>query len=90
MTCRLPDEEAGEVPAACVVMSPQAKDSEEAIMKYVASNVATYKRIRILHFVDSIPKSSSGKILRRLLRDNVMQKSTYQESTLNCLKGIPQ
>ncbi|KAG1332026.1 4-coumarate--CoA ligase-like 1 [Cocos nucifera] len=85
----LPDEEAGEIPAACVVMCPHAKDSEEAIMKYVASNVATYKRIRVLHFVDSIPKSASGKILRRLLRENVAQKSTSQESTPNSVKGIP-
>ncbi|XP_008809099.1 4-coumarate--CoA ligase-like 1 [Phoenix dactylifera] len=86
----LPDEEAGEIPAACVVMSPKARDGEEAIMRYVASNVATYKRIRVLHFVDSIPKSSSGKILRRLLRERVTKKSTSQESTLNCVKNVPQ
>jgi 4-coumarate--CoA ligase len=35
----------------------------------VADKVASYKQIRIVQFVDSIPKSASGKILRRLLRD---------------------
>ncbi|KAF4390484.1 hypothetical protein F8388_005981 [Cannabis sativa] len=62
------DEEAGEIPAACVVLAPEAKESEEEIMKYVASNVAHYKKVRVVHFVDSIPKSPSGKIMRRLLK----------------------
>jgi acyl-coenzyme A synthetase/AMP-(fatty) acid ligase len=39
----------------------------EAIMKYVAERVAPHKRIRYLEFVDKIPKSASGKILRRVL-----------------------
>ena len=38
-------------------------------MAYVAERVAPYKRIREIEFVDEIPKSASGKILRRLLRD---------------------
>ena len=68
---RLPDEEAGEIPAACVVLAPDAKETttEEQIISYVASNVAHYKKIRVVHFVDSIPKSPSGKIMRRLLKD---------------------
>ncbi|CAM8966999.1 unnamed protein product [Rhodiola kirilowii] len=70
----LPDEEAGEVPAACVVKQPNATESEEEIMEYVASNVANYKKIRVLHFVDSIPKSTSGKIMRRFLKDTLMDK----------------
>ncbi|CAM8979369.1 unnamed protein product [Rhodiola kirilowii] len=70
----LPDEEAGEVPAAFVVKQPNATESEEEIMEYVASNVANYKKIRVLHFVDSIPKSTSGKIMRRFLKDTLMDK----------------
>lgn len=80
MIYRLPDKEAGEIPAACVVMSASAKQNEEDVMNYVASKVATYKRIRVLHFVDSIPKSASGKIMRRLMRDNVIK--TQQKSHL--------
>ncbi len=38
-------------------------------MAYVAERVAPYKRIREVEFVDEIPKSASGKILRRLLRE---------------------
>jgi 4-coumarate--CoA ligase len=38
-------------------------------MAYVASQVASYKKVRRLEFIDAIPKSPSGKILRRLLKD---------------------
>lgn len=72
MIQRLPDEEAGEIPVACVVMNPKAKEKEEDILSFVAANVAHYKKIRAVYFVDSIPKSLSGKIMRRLLRDNIL------------------
>lgn len=67
----MPDEEAGEIPAACVVMSKGAKESEGDIMEFVASNVAHYKKVRVVQFVDSIPKSPSGKIMRRLLKEKM-------------------
>ncbi|KAF7001401.1 hypothetical protein CFC21_017079 [Triticum aestivum] len=65
----LPDEEAGEIPVSCVVRRSGAAESEADIMAYVASRVASYKKLRMLHLVDAIPKSVSGKILRRQLRD---------------------
>ncbi|KAI3515955.1 hypothetical protein L1887_14862 [Cichorium endivia] len=69
----LPDEEAGEIPGAHVVMSKDAKESEEEMMKYVANNVAQYKKVRMLHFVDTIPKSPSGKIMRRLIKEKMLE-----------------
>ncbi len=60
-----PDEEAGEVPKAFVSLSGEAR--EEEIMAFVAERVAPYKRLRALEVVDEIPKSPSGKILRRVL-----------------------
>jgi acyl-CoA synthetase (AMP-forming)/AMP-acid ligase II len=62
-----PDEEAGEVPKAFVVLKPSASASSGDLMDYVAGRVAPYKKIRHIEFVESIPKSSSGKILRRVL-----------------------
>ena len=63
-----PDEEAGEVPKAFCVRSPQARDlTPEAVMAYVAEQVAPYKKVRRLEFVAEIPKTASGKILRREL-----------------------
>jgi acyl-CoA synthetase (AMP-forming)/AMP-acid ligase II len=67
---RSPDEEAGEVPKAFVVLKPDDASqatSAEAIMAFVAGRVAPHKRVRRLEFVAQIPKSASGKILRRLL-----------------------
>ena len=62
-----PDEEAGEVPKGIVVLREPAET--EAILQFVAERVAPHKRIRYLEFVDKIPKSPSGKILRRVLVD---------------------
>ena len=72
LQCRLPDEEAGEIPIACVVIRTDAQEKEVDLINYVASRVASYKRIKALHFVDSIPKSASGKILRRLLKEKYL------------------
>jgi len=69
---RKADEEAGEVPKAYVVLKPDAASraaQAEVIMGWVAERVAPHKRIRHLEFVDQIPKSASGKILRRVLID---------------------
>jgi acyl-CoA synthetase (AMP-forming)/AMP-acid ligase II len=60
-----PDEEAGEVPKGIIVL--RAPTAPEEIMEFVAERVAPHKRIRHLEFVDKIPKSPSGKILRRVL-----------------------
>jgi acyl-CoA synthetase (AMP-forming)/AMP-acid ligase II len=63
----VPMDDGGESPKAFVV-ADDGLDSEE-LMAYVAERVAPYKRIREVEFVDEIPKSASGKILRRLLRE---------------------
>ena len=59
------DEEAGEVPKAFVVT--RLETSGEEIMSFVAARVAPHKRIREVEFITKIPKSLSGKILRRVL-----------------------
>ncbi len=68
----LADEEAGEIPKGFVVMKPGTDTTSvtpESLMDFVAGQVASYKQIRRLEIIDAIPKSPSGKILRRLLRD---------------------
>ena len=67
---RKADEEAGEVPKAFVVLKSDEASrttTAEAIMSFVAERVAPHKRIRDVQFIEQIPKSASGKILRRLL-----------------------
>jgi 4-coumarate--CoA ligase len=65
----VPDDEAGEIPAAYVVLKEGQDATAAEIQEFVAGQVATYKHVRKLTFVDAIPKSASGKILRRILRD---------------------
>ena len=74
-----PDEEAGEIPKAIVVLKAPATASAalaEKIMAFVADNVAPHKRVRLLDFAEQIPKSASGKILRRVLVDAERSKHT--------------
>ena len=63
------DEEAGEIPVAFVVCQDPAP-SQEDIQAYVGSQLSHYKQLHRVTFVQTIPKSPSGKILRRLLRDS--------------------
>ena len=65
------DEEAGEIPKAFVVLKPgstlSTDDAPGELMSFVAARVAPHKKIRRVELIDQIPKSPSGKILRRVL-----------------------
>ncbi len=64
----VPDEDCGELPKAYVVPAGEDLDSEE-LMEWVAGQVSPQKKVRIVEVVEEIPKSPSGKILRRVLKD---------------------
>jgi acyl-CoA synthetase (AMP-forming)/AMP-acid ligase II len=61
----VPDEEAGQVPKAFIV--PSGPITAEEVTRFVAGRVAPYKKLRAVEIVEEIPKSPSGKILRRVL-----------------------
>src|SRR6266576_603456 len=68
------DDEAGEVPKAFVVLrgetgntTLEAQVTSRELMDFIAERVAPHKKIRSVEFIDKIPKSASGKILRRVL-----------------------
>ncbi|KAJ7537497.1 hypothetical protein O6H91_11G008200 [Diphasiastrum complanatum] len=69
-----PDDTAGQVPHAFVVLSPDKQLFESDVVKFVADKVAPFKRLRKVTFVTSIPKSPSGKILRRQLIQHPVAK----------------
>jgi acyl-CoA synthetase (AMP-forming)/AMP-acid ligase II len=84
----IPDDEAGEIPKAYVVLNCKAEAEE--ILDFVAARVASFKKIRLIEFIDRIPKSASGKILRRVLIESeranevitttpLRYKATFQE-----------
>jgi 4-coumarate--CoA ligase len=77
----IPDEDAGERPKAFIVTSEPATEAD--VRAFVDAQVAHYKRLKEIAFVDSIPKSASGKILRRVLaeRERACRSLPVQSST---------
>ena len=69
----LRDEEAGEIPKAFVVAGDQITADE--VIGFVAERVALYKKVRVVELVDEIPKSPSGKILRRVLVERERERA---------------
>jgi acyl-CoA synthetase (AMP-forming)/AMP-acid ligase II len=68
--------ESGEIPKAFVVLRPGQSVSAGEIMRFVEERVAPYKKVREIEFVEAIPKSVSGKILRRELIERERAKGT--------------
>ena len=66
----LPDDEAGELPIAFVVVTDPAP-TEAEVKVHLGRTLASYKQVHEVRFVEAIPKSASGKILRRVLRDRL-------------------
>jgi 2-aminobenzoate-CoA ligase len=74
----LPDEERGQIVKACIVLQPSVAASAEAaheLQDYVKSQIAPYKYPRAIEFVESLPKTNTGKIQRYLLRQKNESRS---------------
>ena len=69
-----PDDEAGEIPKAFVVLKPGAAATAEELVEFGNGKLAGYKRIGEVEFIDVIPKNASGKLLRRELKERERQK----------------
>ncbi|XP_018676853.2 putative 4-coumarate--CoA ligase-like 8 isoform X1 [Musa acuminata AAA Group] len=80
VTSRYPDEEAGEIPVACVVRKPGSNVEEDDIFAFMDNKVAPYKKIRKVAFVEFIPRSPSGKILRRHLKAAAVRRQRREIS----------
>jgi long-chain acyl-CoA synthetase len=67
----VPDPYRGEDPLAFVVLKPDAKGtvSAEQIIEWCRSNMSVYKAPRQIRFIEALPKTASGKVLKRVLRD---------------------
>jgi acyl-CoA synthetase (AMP-forming)/AMP-acid ligase II len=63
----VPDEEAGEIPKGFVVVADGSEVSDDELMAFVAERVSPQKKLRQLERIEAVPKSASGKILRREL-----------------------
>lgn len=68
-----PDVQAGEIPVAFVKLLAGQQATAEALIEFVNKQVAAYKKLREVIFKDMIPVSAAGKVLKRKLRDQIIQ-----------------
>ena len=66
---RRPDETKGEIAVAYVVPKAGSTPTEDAILEFCRDRLAAYKRPRIVVFVEELPTTSSGKLMRRRLAE---------------------
>jgi acyl-CoA synthetase (AMP-forming)/AMP-acid ligase II len=71
-----PDDEAGEVPKAFVVATEGKQLDPDEVKAFVAARVASYKQVRRIELTDAIPKSPSGKVLRRVLSERERERAS--------------
>ena len=65
----VPDERAGELPVAAVCLEPGSTVRIDDLQRLVGDSLASYKRLHAVVLVDSIPRTASGKVLRRAFRE---------------------
>ena len=64
----VPDAKWGEVPKALVVLKPGAQATEAELLEHIRARIAHYKCPRSVEFVESLPKTGTGKVLKKELR----------------------
>ncbi len=69
----IPDREWGERLAAFVVLRPGTQATADELSNYVRAKLADYKRPREFHFLDELPRNPTGKVLKRELKDWLLQ-----------------
>jgi fatty-acyl-CoA synthase len=72
----VPDQKWGEVPKALVVLKPDGKASETELLDFCRSRLAYFKCPRSVEFLAALPKTATGKVLKKDLRKQYWQKQT--------------
>jgi len=70
-----PNDEAGEIPKAFVQLRPNAQATADELIAFVKERIADYKRVREIEFIEKVPRTASGKILRRELAQKEREKT---------------
>ncbi len=69
------NDEAGEIPKAFVQLRPNAQATAEELIAFVKERISDYKRVREVEFIEKVPRTASGKILRRELAERERSKT---------------
>ena len=72
----VPDDEWGEKVKAYIALKPGMTATEQEIIDYAKSKLATYKKPREVEFLESLPKGSTGKILKKELKKRAASSDT--------------
>ncbi len=76
----IPDEKNGEIPVAYVELEDGIKAiDEQKLRAYMRSRLADFKLPKAVHFVDALPKNATGKVLKRVLKERILNKSDPQD-----------
>jgi long-chain acyl-CoA synthetase len=70
------NDEAGEIPKAFVQLRPNARATADELIAFVKERIADYKRVREVEFIEKVPRTASGKILRRELAERERTKTS--------------
>ena len=73
----VPDQYRGETVVSYVVPRSGETLSEEELIRYCKENLAAYKVPRKIYFIDELPKSAIGKILRREMKKKAMESGSH-------------
>jgi len=73
----LPDPKWGEVGKACVVLKPGTQATEQALLEHMQGHLAKFKVPKTVSFLDALPISAAGKILKRELREQFIEKEQH-------------
>ncbi|UCD57383.1 MAG: AMP-binding protein [Candidatus Hydrogenedentota bacterium] len=74
----VPDEKWGESVKAIVVLKPGQTVSEQEIIEYCKERMASHKKPRSVDFVDDLPRNPSGKVLKRVIRQQYWKDEQFQ------------
>jgi len=72
----MPDEKSGEVPVAFIEPAEDADVDLKALRKFIKEKLANFKQPRDIRIVDELPKNATGKVLKRLLKEQLKEEST--------------
>ncbi|WOE70238.1 fatty acid--CoA ligase [Hydrogenimonas thermophila] len=72
----MPDEKSGEVPVAFIEPAEDADVDVKALRKFLKEKLANFKQPRDIRIVDELPKNATGKVLKRLLKEQLKEESS--------------
>ncbi|OWY64763.1 long-chain fatty acid--CoA ligase [cyanobacterium TDX16] len=77
----VPDLEKSEIVKANIVLKPDCNVTEKQMIAFCAERIAAYKMPKAIKFVDSIPKNPTGKVLKRVLRDEAANEAALKKGS---------